>query len=69
MRYLEEITGSGKPAVHRILKSDMKVAKASARWIPHLLSEDDPVSTKLVTTVNFQTSLIILMTCAGGSDL
>ena len=27
--------------MHRILKSDLKVAKASARWIPHLLSEDD----------------------------
>ena len=27
--------------MHRILKSDLKVAKASARWIPHLLSEDE----------------------------
>ena len=27
--------------MHMILKSDLKVAKASARWIPHLLSEDD----------------------------
>ena len=27
--------------MHRILKSDLKVAKASARLIPHLLSEDD----------------------------
>ena len=27
--------------MHRILKSDLKVTKASARWIPHLLSEDD----------------------------
>ena len=27
--------------MHRIFKSDLKVAKASARWIPHLLSEDD----------------------------
>ena len=27
--------------MHRILKSDLKVANASARWIPHLLLEDD----------------------------
>ena len=27
--------------MHRILKSDLKVAKAYARWIPFLLSEDD----------------------------
>ena len=27
--------------MHRIFKSYLKVAKASARWIPHLLSEDD----------------------------
>ena len=39
--YLAEITRLGKLAVHRILKSDLKVAKASARWFPHLLSEDD----------------------------
>ena len=26
--------------VHMILKSDLNVANASARWIPHLLSED-----------------------------
>ena len=41
VRYLVEITGLGKPAIHRILKSDLKAAKASERWIPHLLSEDD----------------------------
>ena len=39
--YLAEITGLGKHAVHRLSKSDLKVTKASARWIPHLLSEDD----------------------------
>ena len=27
--------------MHSILKSDLKMAKVSARWIPHLLSEDD----------------------------
>ena len=53
--------------MHRILISDLKGAKASARWIPHLLSEDD--TTKVVTVVNFPTSLINPMTCAGGSDL
>ena len=26
--------------MHGILKSDLKVAKSSARWIQHLLSED-----------------------------
>ena len=41
VRYLAEIKGCGKPAVHRILKSDLKVAKASARWISYLLSADD----------------------------
>ena len=41
VHYLAEITGLGKPAMHRIFKSDLKVTKASARWIPHLLSEDD----------------------------
>ena len=30
-----------KPTVHRILKSDLKMAKAFARWIPLFLSEDD----------------------------
>ena len=27
--------------MHRILKSNLKMAKVSPRWIPHLLSEDD----------------------------
>ena len=27
--------------MHRILKSDLKMSKASARWVPRLLSEDD----------------------------
>ena len=31
---------SGKPTVHRILKSDVKMSKASARWVPRLLSEN-----------------------------
>ena len=41
VRYLAEITGCGNPAVHMILKSDLKTAQASARCIPHLLLEDD----------------------------
>ena len=40
VHYLVEVTGRGTPEVHRILKSDLKVAKAFARLIPHLLSED-----------------------------
>ena len=35
MRYLAEKT------VHMILKSDLKIAQASARCIPYLLLEDD----------------------------
>ena len=27
--------------MHRILKSDFKMSKASARWVPRLLSEND----------------------------
>ena len=27
--------------MHRILKSDLKMSKASARWVPRLLSEDN----------------------------
>ena len=27
--------------MHRILKSDLKMSKASARWVSRLLSEDD----------------------------
>ena len=27
--------------MHRILKSDLKISKASARWVPRLLSEND----------------------------
>ena len=40
-RDLAEKSGLGKPTVHRILKSDLKMSKASARWDPRLLSEDD----------------------------
>ena len=44
--------------VHRILKSDLKMSKASARWIPHLLSEDNCIhnqashNCKLVNVIN-----------------
>ena len=41
VRDLSEISGLGKPTVHRILKSDLKMSKASARWVPRLLSEDN----------------------------
>ena len=41
VHYLGEITGLGKPTVHGILKSDLKTSKASARWVPRLLSEDE----------------------------
>ena len=44
--------------MHRILNSNLKVAKASARWIPHLLSEDGCIHNqasyicKLVDVIN-----------------
>ena len=41
VHYLAEITGLGKLMVHRILKSDLKISKAPARWVPRLLSGDD----------------------------
>ena len=41
VRDLAEISGLGKPTVHRILKSDLKRSKVSARWVPRLLSEDN----------------------------
>ena len=41
VRFLAEITGRGKPTLHRILKSDLKLSKASARWVPRFLSVDD----------------------------
>ena len=56
--------------MHRILKSDLKLSKASARWVPRLLSVDDcehnPASCNFE---NCLTSFRILMTCADGSDL
>ena len=39
--YLAEKTGLGKPTLHRILKSDFKLSKASARWVLRFLSVDD----------------------------
>ena len=41
MRYLAEITGCGNPTVHVILKSDLKMAQACARFISHSLLEGD----------------------------
>ena len=40
VRYLAEITCLRKPMVHRILKSDLNISKAPARWVPRLLSGD-----------------------------
>ena len=41
VRYPAEIIGWGSPTVHMISKSDLKMAQASARCIPHSLLEDD----------------------------
>ena len=38
---LAEIAGCGNATVHRILKWDLEMSKASARWVPRLLSEDE----------------------------
>ena len=58
-----------KPILHRILKSDLKLSMASARWVPRLFSVGIANTTQLVTIVNCPASLIIQMACAGGSDL
>ena len=56
--------------MHRIFKSDLKLSKASTRWVLLLVSVDDcehnPAS---YNCENCPTSFRILMTCAGGSDL
>ena len=56
--------------MHRVLKSDLKLSKASARCVPCFLSVADcqhnPAS---YNCENCPTSFIIQMTCAGGSDL
>ena len=69
VRDLAEISGRGKPTVHRILKSDLKMSKASARWFLVYYRKIMAGITQLVTIVNFPTSLIVYMTCAGWSDL
>ena len=56
--------------VHRILKSDLKTSKSSARWVPRLLSEYD--GGHYQASYNCKLSDVILnslMTCAGWSDL
>ena len=56
--------------MHRILKSDLKLSKASARWVPRLLSVDDcEHNSASYNCEHCPTSFIIQMTCAGGSDL
>ena len=39
--YQAEMSGVWNPMVHMILKSDLKMGQTSARFIPHLLLEDD----------------------------
>ena len=71
MRDLAEITGCGKPTVHRIFKSDLQMSK---HYVKGILQDSFLVyykkmtadTTQLVTTVHFPTSLI--MVCAGGPD-
>ena len=68
MCYIAEITGLGKPMVHGILKSDLKISKASARWVPRLSSEDDCGHNPASYNCKFSDLIKILMTCAGGYD-
>ena len=51
MCYLAEIAGLGKPTVHMILKSDLKMSKASARWVPRLSEDECGHLAQLVTIV------------------
>ena len=39
--------------MHRILKSDLKMSKASARWVPRLSEDDCGHLTQLITIVKF----------------
>ena len=55
--------------MHIILKSDLKMAQTSARCITHLFLEMNAHMTMLIIIVNFPTSLVIEMACAGGPDL
>ena len=55
--------------MHMILKLDLKMAHASTRCIPHYYWKMIADITKLVIIVNFPTSLVIQMACAGGTDL
>ena len=46
--------------MHRILKSDLELSKASVRWVPHLLSVDDcEHNTASYNCENCPTSFII----------
>ena len=55
--------------MQRIFKSDLKLSKASARWVPRLLSVDDCEHNPASYNCKPPTSLKNLMTCAGASDL
>ena len=58
--YLAERTGRGNPTVHMILKSALKMTQTSERCIAH--------NHAVVIILNFPTSLVIQMACAGGRD-
>ena len=55
--------------VHMILISDLKKAQPSARYIPHLLLEDDCAINHASYKCKLPRSLVIQMACAGGPDL
>ena len=55
---LAEIAGCGKSTVYRILKSDLKMSKASARWVPRLLSEDEKLKRVSNSRTFFLTKLL-----------
>ena len=55
--------------MHMILESDLKLAQASVRCVHIYYWKMIADITKLVTIINFLTSLVIQMTCPGGSDL
>ena len=40
VRQLAQMTNLGLPSIHFILKKILKVTKISARWIPHLLTDE-----------------------------
>ena len=56
--------------VHMILISDLKKAQPSARYIPHLLLEDDCAINHASYKCKLTEVLIVIqMACTGGPDL